>query len=238
MRAWRPPELCDIMVSELLGSFGDNELSPECLDGAQKCLKPQGVSIPSSYTSFVAPISAAKLWKGVSEMLEGRGVDTPFVVKLHSYFQSADPQPLFRFDHPNPLPERLVDNSRFGSVSFQSSVRTTVHGFAGYFECVLYKDTTLSILPATHTPGMFSWFPLFIPLRAPLQVEAGHNITFNMWRYLLLRALSVLLTIKLCTNTGVAMGTVCGTNGAPAVPPFLPSKTAMAKAISLDCDVV
>ena len=27
------------MVSELLGSFGDNELSPECLDGAQSFLK-------------------------------------------------------------------------------------------------------------------------------------------------------------------------------------------------------
>jgi protein arginine N-methyltransferase 5 len=26
-------------VSELLGSFGDNELSPECLDGAQKFIK-------------------------------------------------------------------------------------------------------------------------------------------------------------------------------------------------------
>ncbi len=29
----------DIIVSELLGSFGDNELSPECLDGVQKFLK-------------------------------------------------------------------------------------------------------------------------------------------------------------------------------------------------------
>lgn len=29
----------DIIVSELLGSFGDNELSPECLDGAQQHLK-------------------------------------------------------------------------------------------------------------------------------------------------------------------------------------------------------
>jgi hypothetical protein len=35
-------ELCDIMVSELLGSFGDNELSPECLDGAQRCMKQDG----------------------------------------------------------------------------------------------------------------------------------------------------------------------------------------------------
>ena len=39
MRDWDAPEKADILVSELLGSFGDNELSPECLDGAQKFLK-------------------------------------------------------------------------------------------------------------------------------------------------------------------------------------------------------
>ena len=39
MREWQAPEKADILVSELLGSFGDNELSPECLDGAQKYLK-------------------------------------------------------------------------------------------------------------------------------------------------------------------------------------------------------
>jgi hypothetical protein len=39
MRTMRAPEMADLLVSELLGSFGDNELSPECLDGAQKFLK-------------------------------------------------------------------------------------------------------------------------------------------------------------------------------------------------------
>jgi protein arginine N-methyltransferase 5 len=39
MRFWEAPTKADIIVSELLGSFGDNELSPECLDGAQKFLK-------------------------------------------------------------------------------------------------------------------------------------------------------------------------------------------------------
>jgi len=39
MRHWSAPELADVIVSELLGSFGDNELSPECLDGAQRFLK-------------------------------------------------------------------------------------------------------------------------------------------------------------------------------------------------------
>lgn len=47
MRTWAAPEPADILVSELLGSFGDNELSPECLDGAQRFLAPHGVSIPA-----------------------------------------------------------------------------------------------------------------------------------------------------------------------------------------------
>ena len=39
MRDWKPENKADIIVSELLGSFGCNELSPECLYGAQNLLK-------------------------------------------------------------------------------------------------------------------------------------------------------------------------------------------------------
>jgi protein arginine N-methyltransferase 5 len=39
MRSLDIPEKADILVTELLGSFGDNELSPECLDGAVRFLK-------------------------------------------------------------------------------------------------------------------------------------------------------------------------------------------------------
>lgn len=60
-RPAREEDRADIVVSELLGSFGDNELSPECLDGACRFLKTTGVSIPQSYTSFVTPLSSAKL---------------------------------------------------------------------------------------------------------------------------------------------------------------------------------
>ncbi len=34
----------------MLGSFGDNELSPECLDGAQTFLHDDGISVPQTYT--------------------------------------------------------------------------------------------------------------------------------------------------------------------------------------------
>lgn len=39
MRTIDLPVQADIIVSELLGSFADNELSPECLDGAMRFLK-------------------------------------------------------------------------------------------------------------------------------------------------------------------------------------------------------
>ena len=65
MRQWEAPQKADMLVSELLGSFGDNELSPECLDGAQRFLREGGVSIPTSYTSFLQPITTSKLWNDV-----------------------------------------------------------------------------------------------------------------------------------------------------------------------------
>lgn len=41
----------DILMSELLGSFGDNELSPECLIPTERYLKPGGIYLPYSYTN-------------------------------------------------------------------------------------------------------------------------------------------------------------------------------------------
>lgn len=52
MRLWEAHEKADILVSELLGSFGDNELSPECLDGAQRFLK--GIGLLIVYLLYVS----------------------------------------------------------------------------------------------------------------------------------------------------------------------------------------
>jgi len=55
----------DILMSELLGSFGDNELSPECLNPTEKFLKEGGIYLPWSYTNQVLPISSQLLWNEV-----------------------------------------------------------------------------------------------------------------------------------------------------------------------------
>ncbi len=58
----------DILVSELLGSFGDNELSPECLDGIQHVLAPgHGISIPQSYTAHVTPIATPRIYADIAQ---------------------------------------------------------------------------------------------------------------------------------------------------------------------------
>merc|ERR1719402_53478 len=108
MREWNPPEedYADILVSELLGSFADNELSPECLDGAQKFLKPNGISIPTSYTSFIGPIQSSKLFNKYRNSKDETkhpkaAFETPYVVHLLNRVELAKPQPLFTFDHPN-----------------------------------------------------------------------------------------------------------------------------------------
>ncbi|WPT16142.1 Protein arginine N-methyltransferase 1.5 [Picochlorum sp. SENEW3] len=183
MRSWNPTFQADVLVSELLGSFGDNELSPECLDGAQKFLKPIGISIPSSYSSYLSPITASKAWTEVQHRDSLEHFETPFVVRLHRVSEIAPPKKAFTFHHPN-MDGSVIDNTRYRSLEFVNarSHGMTCHGFAGYFDAVLYKDVMLSIHPDTHTPDMHSWFPIFFPVSTPFYVPAGQHITASMWR--------------------------------------------------------
>lgn len=92
MRAWAGPVVegetrkVDILISELLGSFADNELSPECLDGVQHVLDPDhGISIPQSYSAHVTPIATPRLY---NDLLSRPGTDKwemPVVVMLQQY---------------------------------------------------------------------------------------------------------------------------------------------------------
>ena len=77
----------DILVSELLGSFADNELSPECLDGVNDLINPaHGISIPASYSAHLTPISAPKLHSDImnQSISNPAAPETPYVVMLHA----------------------------------------------------------------------------------------------------------------------------------------------------------
>ncbi|PSR91898.1 Protein arginine N-methyltransferase [Actinidia chinensis var. chinensis] len=183
MRCWDAPEKADILVSELLGSFGDNELSPECLDGAQRFLKQDGVSIPTSYTSFIQPVTTSKLYNDVKSHKDLVHFETAYVVKLHRVARLAPSQPVFTFTHPEYSTTK--DNQRYKKLQFEiphDSGSVLVHGFAGYFDATLYKDVHLGIEPSTATPNMFSWFPIYFPLRTPVCVRPGSPLEVHLWR--------------------------------------------------------
>eukprot|EP00111_Clytia_hemisphaerica_P007903 TCONS_00022950-protein len=186
MRHYKAPEKADILVSELLGSFSDNELSPECIDGAQRFLKEDGISIPCSYTSYATPLSAAKLHSEVAGTAEvGKIPDAPFeapyVVRLQNVTYLDTPKPVFTFNHPN-FKDDPIDNERYIKLEFQSKESTMIHGVAGFFDMVLYKDVVLSIVPETASPGMFSWFPAYFPIKKPIYCPKGGTITLHFWR--------------------------------------------------------
>ncbi|XP_014261585.1 protein arginine N-methyltransferase 5 [Cimex lectularius] len=185
MRVWEAPEKCDILVSELLGSFGDNELSPECLDGAQKFLKDDGISIPCKYTSYLCPTQSSKLFNEARATNTGdkpqiAKFEMPYVVYQVNTYTIAPAKSLFTFIHPNK--DKNQDNRRYGILKFHVEQDSVLNGFSGYFDTVLYKDVTLSIVPHSYSTGMFSWFPIFFPLKEPVKLKKGDELEVHFWR--------------------------------------------------------
>ncbi|RPB01911.1 Skb1 methyltransferase [Choiromyces venosus 120613-1] len=207
MRSWNPPFAVDILISELLGSFGDNELCPECLDGVQRVLNPSGgISIPASYSAHFTPVMAPKIHADISSRKnDPDAAETPYVVMLQSIEILAEEQYIHRaweFTHPLP-PNVLGDaaalgggliglgdggndhNARKCKATFKVPRRGVVHGLAGYFESVLYGDVELSTRPDTidmKSKDMISWFPIFFPLKVPLHVPDNCELDVRIWR--------------------------------------------------------
>jgi len=187
MRDWKPEEKLDIIISELLGSFSDNELSPECLLGAQHLIKDDAVSIPESYTSFVAPMSSMTLYNQIRksnrrDIEAPKLFEMPYVVRLHNKHIFGESKPVFTFTHPKPTADGMNNFRQHKRLEWEISQDNLCHGFAGYFESVLYKGTVISINPKTHTEGMFSWYPVYFPFEQCLNLKVGDKLVIDIWR--------------------------------------------------------
>ncbi|CAG9313962.1 PRMT5 [Blepharisma stoltei] len=176
MREWKPEEKADILVSELLGSFGDNELEPECLECAKHLVKEGGISIPCESISYLSPVSSQKNW--TNAITVEKVPETPYVSMLHNFYSPWTTQKCFQFNYPSPS----SNYSRFSSFKFPVATPLTIHGFGGYFESKLYKDITLSTVPETHSKDMCSWFPMYFPIKEPIFCPGGSEIEISVWR--------------------------------------------------------
>lgn len=169
----------DIFVSELLGSFGDNELCPECLDGAEKFLKDDGISIPCSYSSYIQPISSWRLYNNLKDDLDY--YEQPWVVNLRNSYAIDDTKELWSFQHPMRM-RKDVSNYRCETVKFVAKEDSVLHGIAGYFSTQLYADIEFNIVPSTHTKGLISWWPMIFPSKKMKFLKKGDVIEVNFER--------------------------------------------------------
>ena len=197
----------DILISELLGSFADNELSPECLDGVLSLLNPtDGISIPASYTAYLTPIAAPKLHADIQARTatDKEAPNTPYVVMLHAidYLSttsrpnttpSTTDKPAIPIPVPNilpawsfshgpmaPLPASLENthNTRQTRLNFNLRDRAVCHGLAGYFEATLYPGIELSTNPVNMDEKSPEMMSWF-PIFFPLKVYNIQPLLLN-----------------------------------------------------------
>ncbi|KAL7671154.1 hypothetical protein ACOME3_006062 [Neoechinorhynchus agilis] len=172
----------DLVVSELLGSFGDNELAPECLAGMKnRLLNPGGIMIPYEYSSYLAPIECFGTYTAISALenaSEGK-FEIPYVVPFGAHELLGPCQELFKFE--SSKNEEGFD-VRHGSIEFKLDHDGIIHGFSGYFHCRLFKQVFMSIHPEKHSKNLVSWFPIFFPLSNPFMVAKGSKIRIRFSR--------------------------------------------------------
>lgn len=158
----RPPFPCTVVVSELLGSFGDNELCPEILNGMQRhgWYEEHAINIPQSYSSFLMPCYAPQIRDNLCRL--GLADEAACVVLPQSAFiYDKAVFSLPAFTHTDTRLCRL----RFSAKSSFAVAHTEcVTGFLGYFKATLYGAVEFSTHPSLKEGAPFSWFPLYFPI--------------------------------------------------------------------------
>lgn len=151
----------DLIVSELLGSFGCNEACPEIL---QHFTSAHTIMIPQSYTTYLQP--------AYCDILEQFRAQRPYVASLNSVFSIGPPVPIFEFLHPG-------TNKLDQSVSFKvnASPADPCNVLMGYFEAQLYGPIRIGITPQMNNhERCSSWYPMVFPVGL---LEAPATVTFS-----------------------------------------------------------
>ncbi|AET40191.1 protein arginine N-methyltransferase Ecym_5439 [Eremothecium cymbalariae DBVPG len=205
MRKWDSSVKVDLCISELLGSFGCNELSPECLEALQqRNCHAKTIFIPQSYTSYVAPVSSPLLYQKLREQ-GASALQSPWIVHNIPYcILSNKINELWTFEHPSKEPT----TTRSAITHLKIKHKGELHGIIGFFTAQLYKNIQLSILPddstvrlhepplteddtgvhlgiykkINHTVNMASWSPIFFPLSQPLYISDDTELELSMAR--------------------------------------------------------
>ena len=193
------PERVDLIISELIGNFGDNEDCHRILADAQKrFLKPGGLMLPLRVTTFFVPVSSPEahrqildgICKSISQthdlrrLLERLDVSDPFdvyydvIVPERRYLSAPRKAKVFDFASSG------ADNSYRIDLSFPASAAGALTGFKGYFIADLSEQIRLDISGSDveNRTSSDSWKHAYLPIRHPIDVRIGDNIKLTLER--------------------------------------------------------
>eukprot|EP00186_Timspurckia_oligopyrenoides_P000172 CAMPEP_0182446154 /NCGR_PEP_ID=MMETSP1172-20130603/4023_1 /TAXON_ID=708627 /ORGANISM="Timspurckia oligopyrenoides, Strain CCMP3278" /LENGTH=627 /DNA_ID=CAMNT_0024642039 /DNA_START=137 /DNA_END=2020 /DNA_ORIENTATION=+ len=183
---WDTGSRADVVIADMIGALGDNELLPEYVDIMSRSMKDDCVVIPRSITSFIAPLTSPKLSSEVRLLGDGSVKwERPYLVAMNRAQAVAPPQPCFEFHFPLRHDMNQAGSSGFDRtecLSFGVPESVQLHGFAGYFEAHLYNDIVISTVPDTYSHGMLTWFSVFIPLARPVLLLSESFCQVQLWR--------------------------------------------------------
>ncbi len=178
------PEKVDIIVSETLGNFLYEENMIETLEDAKRFLKPDGMIIPQSVTSFILPVinprhhRAVNVWDGIGHGLGFTEAKKLSLSKMHSgQFSVKDLLPMKQarqWDSADFLKKNL--SIRGAEMEWTLLKTQTIYGFAVWWDAVLAPGIELStspLAPRTH------WGQVFLPLLEPLTVGKGNTLQLS-----------------------------------------------------------
>lgn len=208
IRNWDKNTKVDVCISELLGSFGCNELAPECINSIEKYhSKPTTKFIPQSYSSLALPVSSPILYQTLKQKGE-KYLQTPCIAHNVPFCKaSSRVNELWKFSHGF---HGVLESNKASISTFRIKNKVEIHGIAGFFIATLFKDVQISIVPRDsvikslkeqdfstvepqtgnasprlkggHTENMKSWSPIFFPLEEPLFVNDDTEIEMFMAR--------------------------------------------------------
>lgn len=175
----------NMVISELIGSFGCNELMPECIDSISTfdlCVE-DCIFIPTNLKCYIAPSYCPKFWKLTSNDKSFDKMYVPMIQEVE--ILSQQPKEVWNYDCHTRMSSSATNkhNSRQSKISFNIVKKGIVHGLTGYFTSLLYADISIDNLPKnSDVIDCVSWLPSYFPIDTPMNVLEDNEISLYLQR--------------------------------------------------------
>ncbi len=184
------PEKVDLIISEILGSLGDNEdFVPILADARKRFLKNDGKMLPSSVCSFLVPISSVNAHQQVKSkeckslnadynleiLLQQLGINNPFDL----YYEVVIPSKC-HLSQPQIAQEFKFDGNDRATYEARLTFTVEVDGLFTGFKCFFVAHLSDSVVLDTSGDDIASnvtcWKHGYLPIESPVEVKRGDEI--------------------------------------------------------------